>query len=78
MIEFTAGDGYCFNLIQQSLSEKGYSYWNKVREASVREASIFEPPAGQIFGNITRRDSSTEIVYGYFYASEERRFRVTN
>lgn len=62
--------GYYLTVLQQSLSEGAYTYWNQVSQAVSRTGSIVENPVGKIFGNIQNVNDDTEEVLGYFYLTE--------
>ena len=72
LVEFTPGDGYCYHIRQESITESTHKYWSEVREVSERIGNLYEPPAGPVSGNISRTDDPSERVYGHFYATQER------
>ena len=61
--------GYCFTVIQQSLTKEAYEFWEKVGAEFERTGDIFETPPSKIKGNIFNEKNAEEFVLGYFSAS---------
>ena len=57
---------YCFHIRQYSISEREYKYWDKIKELSFIEGSLFDPPPGRIIGNLYNVDNPNEYIAGYF------------
>lgn len=64
-------EDYYLTVRQQSLSEHAFRYWEQVGKVVNRTGSIFEAPAGKVKGNFHNVDDESEVVFGYFYATEE-------
>jgi len=57
---------YCFHLLQYSLSEEEYKYWENVRDIVTTSGSIYDPPPGTVRGNLYNTDDPNEQIMGYF------------
>ena len=71
-IDFRYGRGYLLRVSQQSLGKDAFSYWDQVSKAVSLSGGLFEAVPGEITGNISNISDANEVVYGYFYASEEQ------
>jgi hypothetical protein len=69
-------EGFYVTVVQESLSENGYIYWDRVKQLSERSGNMFEAPAGKIITNITSMDNKIQPVYGYFYPTEQDTARL--
>lgn len=80
-VNYFFAEGYYLTVVQQSLSEGAYQYWNQVSQVVDRTGSFFEAPAGTIRSNFINKDSGEESsnVFGYFYAThtDTTRFYVS-
>ncbi len=72
----TYAEGSYFEVIQQSLSEGAYEYFNEIQELITRSGGVFDPPAGQIKTNFERMSDSSTDVFGYFYMTAQDTIRV--
>ena len=75
-IDFRFAVGYCFNVIQQSITEDTYEFWAAVQGEFEREGNIFEAPPGKIRGNVYNPDDMDEEILGIFSASAVDTFQV--
>lgn len=68
-----------FNVIQHSISEQRYRYWERVDEIINRTGTIFDVPPATVPGNLFNVNDHSEQVLGYFEASavDTTRFAVT-
>ena len=64
-------DKYRVEVEQMSLSRKSYEFFKLVRAQKVGASSIFQPPSGEIIGNV-HAINSTEAVVGIFWATSVR------
>ena len=67
-------------LVQQySLTERAYTFWEKVRTQKEDVGSVFSPPPAPIIGNMYNTDDEREVILGYFQAAAltEKRVFVT-
>lgn len=69
-------EGFNLTVLQQSLTEKSYTYWNQVNQLLSRETGIFEPVDAKVISNFTNIKNPTDEVFGYFYATEEQLLRI--
>lgn len=61
--------GFLIELMQYSLSEKGYNFWNGIENQKNASGQIFDPVISQLNGNMKCESNPDEIVFGYFGAS---------
>lgn len=61
-------DKYMVEVEQMSLSQTAFEFFKLVRIQKTQASNIFQPPSGEIVGNI-RPTNSDERVVGLFYAS---------
>ena len=69
VVDFRFTARYCFNVIQQSITESAYDFWSGVGAEFERSGNIFETPPGKIRGNIFNTADESEEVLGYFSAA---------
>lgn len=60
-----------FNIIQESLTEGAFNYYNSIDKTLELSGSMFDPAAGKIRSNLINISNPVEEVFGYFYASEQ-------
>ena len=73
-IDYRFGRGYLLRVNQQSLTKEAYDYWEQVSQAISLSGGLFEAVPGEIIGNISNTTDPSEVVFGYFYASEVHSF----
>jgi hypothetical protein len=59
---------YLVEVEQMSLSRKAYNFFKLVREQKINSSSIFQPPSGELIGNM-KAINSNEVVIGLFWAT---------
>lgn len=64
-------DTVYFNVIQESLTEGAYDYYNSIGQTLELSGSMFDPAAGKIKSNLINVTNPDEEVFGYFYASQQ-------
>jgi len=57
---------YCFTVVQLSITENEYEFWNSVKNEFERTGDIFEKPPAKINGNVFNNISSKNDVIGLF------------
>ena len=72
---FTFFDKYRVSVEQMSLSRTAYEFFMLVRAQKEGASSLFQPPSGEIEGNIHPRNSSARVV-GLFWATSVKRKSV--
>jgi len=55
-----------FGILQSSITQEAYDYWQKVDKVSNRVGSIFEVPPAPIRGNIANTDTPQDMALGFF------------
>lgn len=61
-----------YTILQESLPQSAFQYWEKVNTLLSQTGSIFDAPPGQVRGNIFKVGEPEALVLGTFYpASEE-------
>jgi len=71
----TFGDKYMVEVDQMSLSKTAFHFFNLIRLQKLNAASLFQPPPGQINGNV-KAVNSTDLVVGLFWATSINTKRV--
>jgi hypothetical protein len=64
-------DKYYLEIEQMSLSRKSFEFFRLIRAQKESVSSLFQPPSGEIIGNIHSLNS-TEPVIGFFWATAVR------
>lgn len=75
LLNYKMAEGYVFSIVQESLSEGAFIYWNQVDQLLNRTGDMFETPAGIAFTNISYTEDSGQRLYGYFYCTERDTLR---
>lgn len=76
IVDFRLSDTMYFSVVQESLSEGAFTYYDQISKVLERTGSMFDPPAGKITSNFVNINDPEDEVFGYFYASEQRQTRV--
>jgi Domain of unknown function (DUF4249) len=64
-------DKYLIEVDQLSLSRTAFQFFKLLRNQKENASSLFQPPSGQLIGNITSENSATPVV-GIFWAAAKR------
>ncbi|MEO9477361.1 MAG: DUF4249 domain-containing protein [Cyclobacteriaceae bacterium] len=64
----TFHDKYLVDVEQMSLSKNAYEFFSLVKDQKENAASLFQPPAGEIRGNIRAVNNNSQVI-GLFYAA---------
>jgi hypothetical protein len=67
-IDFTFGNPQSFHVIQQSVSEKAFDFWDRVNIVANPSGSVFDPQPAQVRGNVINLSDPSETVLGYVAA----------
>lgn len=70
-IDESFSDTYYLSVLQETLSEVAYQYWNQVNLSINRTGNMFEPVAGLVSTNIRNATGVKDEVQGFFYATEQ-------
>ncbi|MEM9888251.1 MAG: DUF4249 family protein [Bacteroidota bacterium] len=76
LIDKSFMDTYYFTILQETISEAAYQYWNQINLSINRDGNVFEPTVGLIRTNIRNASGTADNVQGFFYATEQSRFRI--
>ncbi len=69
-VDFRHAEGYYLSVIQEPLSATAATYFSTYVDIINRDASIFEPPPGNLPGNFASlTDPDYDQIYGYFYVT---------
>ena len=60
---------YHIEVVQYSLTEQAFEFWNLVSLQQQNRGTIFDTPPAVIRGNITNVNNLQEVIFGYFGAS---------
>ena len=75
-IDFKMAEGMYFEVRQYSLSEEATNYFQSASILVEREGGLFEDPVGLIQSNFSNINDSEDLVYGFFYATQEEMIRM--
>ncbi len=70
LIDFRFGSLFYFTVVQKSLTESSFDYWQQVKASNERSGNIYDVFPGRIRTNISRVDGQMEQVHGFFQVSE--------
>ena len=63
-------EGNYMTVLQHSLSETAYDYFDQIGQLLDRSGSLFSTPAGRIVTNFTNIEDPDDEVFGFFYVTE--------
>lgn len=66
VLDVTFYNKHYFNLIQYSITEDAYNYWQRLDQVVNRVGSIFDTPVAKVRGNLYNFNDISEEVLGYF------------
>lgn len=71
IINYTELDGrfailYCFHIYQYTMSSEEYNYWRSIQDLIENKGTLYDPPVGNIKGNLFNKNDAEEQVIGYF------------
>lgn len=69
-------EGFYLSVLQQSLSQTAFDYWEQVGNVVSRDGSLFQAPAGKVITNLVNTVDPKEDIFGYFYATEQSTRRI--
>lgn len=71
---------YCFHLLQQTITQESYEYWENIKSLAERSGSLFEVAPGIVSGNVFNVNDPEEQVLGMFYTvgTSSKRLFVTS
>ena len=75
-VDYRFAEGFYIQIIQESLSEGAFKYWNDVGEVLDRDGNMFESPAGKIKSNYTNKADPSDEAFGYFYTTVQDTARL--
>ena len=75
-IDHRFNSGFYLNVVQQSLSEGAFRYWDQINSVIDRNGSFFETLPARVKGNIVDTQNPDVFVFGYFNAMAEDSLRI--
>lgn len=57
---------YCFHVTQYTISDREFNYWNQLKSIININGSLFDPPPGNVKGNLISVNQPDEQIFGYF------------
>ena len=67
---------YSILVKQYALTQDEFEYWNTLSKTTERTGSLFDPQPAEVTGNIKSVSNSSELVFGYFSASNRQEQRL--
>lgn len=57
---------YCFHIQMFSMNEAEFLYWRNVRDVLSNDGTLYDPPPGNVQGNLYNVNNKDEQIIGYF------------
>ena len=67
---------YSILVKQYALTQEEFEYWNTLSKTTERTGSLFDPQPAEVTGNIKAVGDPSELVFGYFNASNRQEQRL--
>lgn len=67
---------YSILVKQYALTQEEFEYWNTLAKTTERTGSLFDPQPAEVTGNIKSVSNPSELVFGYFSASNRQEQRL--
>lgn len=64
-------EGQYVFVIQESIDNRTAEFWQQVQDISTNSGTFYEPPPGQIITNLRSTTDEENLIFGYFYATEQ-------
>lgn len=71
IVDYRCAEGFYITILQQSISENAYGYFDEVYQLLSKRGTLFDPPAGEVRSNISNLNDPGEQVYGFFYVAQQ-------
>jgi hypothetical protein len=68
-LDFRFAYVYCFHIQMFSMSESEYLYWHNVGDVLTNDGTLYDPPPGNVKGNLYNVNNKDEQIIGYFSVS---------
>lgn len=65
-LDFRFYNLYCFHVYQYTMSKEEYEYWQSLKTLIENKGTLYDPPVGNVKGNLFSKDDAEEQVVGYF------------
>ena len=76
IVDWSFLEKHYFTVYQSSLTMAAFSYWSKVKTIANPVNFLFDPPPGNLIGNIINEADPSEKILGYFQAVNQTFDRV--
>ena len=76
LIGFRFSQGLFYEVRQYGLSQGAFAFWNRIDLLSEREGTMFDGPVGLVPTNLKNVNDPDDVVFGFFFASEEKLLRI--
>ncbi len=70
------GEGLYLTVVQESLSESAFRYWESVKLVSEQEGDLFGSPPGKIKSNFRNLNDEEDEAFGFFYLTRHDTARI--
>ena len=64
--------GFAVTVQQESMTQDAFRFWHRIREQRDAVGSLFDAPAGNVWGNMVNDDDPEDFTFGYFTVSSTR------
>jgi len=60
---------YCFHIRMYTMNEPEFQYWRSLNNLLENDGTLYDPPPGNVKGNLYNTEDATDQVIGYFSVS---------
>jgi len=75
-LDWRYAEDYNFTIIQESVDDHAYAYYEKITELLSFSGGMFEPKPAKVASNMNYIEDSEASVYGFFYSTEQDTSRL--
>lgn len=75
-LDWRYAEDYNFTIIQESVDEHAYTYYDKITQLLNFSGGMFEPKPAKVASNMSYVVDTDASVYGFFYATEQDTSRL--
>lgn len=66
LVDQAFGNSLYFNVVQRSISAEAFKFWEGFAKVANPQGTVFDPPPGEVRGNIFNPNDPAEVPLGYF------------
>ena len=66
LVDRAFGNSLYFNVVQRSITAEAFRFWDGFAKVANPQGTVFDPPPGEVHGNIFNPDDPSEVPLGFF------------